>query len=233
MKRFRQGYQRPLWRRAPAVLRPDFQRHGVRTPLVVWGLLATAGVVLAIGLLDLLALREQASAERDRLARWERQARPAARPAAAPPSQAPHPGQAAAWRIAEGLAHPWARILAATEGAVSSDVQWLAFEHDSARPDVRLEGQSPDPRAALKAVDALAVQPGWSNLVLTRLAGRPAASSAALGASADGAEVGAPQRFEITAQLRIPAPASGAASGADFGAASGAASRPSSATGEP
>ena len=200
MKRFRQGYERPLWRRTPVALKPDFLVRGVRTPRVVWGLAATALVMLSFATTDLLALREQVSAETLRLARWERQIKVAPRTAPATAASQQNPAQPAAWRIAEALSHPWGLILGSTEAAVADDVQWLALEHDSERPDLRLEGVSPDPRAALKAVDALARQPGWSTVVLTRLAPRRGGSSLSI-APVDGGIAREPSRFEITARI--------------------------------
>jgi len=195
MKRFREGFKRPLWRRRPGSPRPDFMARGRRPPLVVWALAATAVVVLAIGVADLLALREQAAAESVRIARWEREIKRVAKPRASAAAPRQNPGQPVAWRMADALAHPWRTLFTAIEAAAPREVQWLAFEHDSERPELRLEGIAPDARAALQAVDALATQPGWSAAVLTRLA--PGQGDGAT----EGGSAGARLRFEITARV--------------------------------
>ena len=201
MKRFRQGYQRRLWQPRPASLRPDFLAQGVRPPRVVWGLQVTALAVLLIGAADLWALRRDAAAESERLGRWERQLKPLAPRVAALSRPASNAAQAGAWRIADALAHPWGALLAATEVVAPAGVQWLAFEHDGERAEVRLEGVSHDPGAALKAVDRLATRPGWSNVVLTRLAPKPGSSNAAAGLAADAVPSGHSMRFEVTARI--------------------------------
>lgn len=201
MKRFRQGYQRPLWRRKPARPRPDFLCRGARTPRVVWGLTAVSAIVLGLGMADLWTLFAQASDEQARLDRWERQVATVRKPAAAVTPSTQRAGPLAAWRVTEALAYPWGAIFAAAESTVPADVHWLSFEHDAERPELRLEGVSRNADGALKAADTLATWPGWSTVLLTRLAPGKGGASVAAGAAPEGAPGGTSQRFEITARI--------------------------------
>ncbi len=124
-----------------------------------------------------------------RLDRWQAAALPRPGVAKAPLRSASGAAQAAQvsrqWRSA--AQHPWPWLFGGIESAGdqigygvgngvgnttgnAGSVRWLALEHERERGDVRLEGVAGSAGLALKLVDALAGQTGWSNVVLLRLA---------------------------------------------------------------
>jgi Tfp pilus assembly protein PilN len=99
----------------------------------------------------------------------------------------------AAWAVARSLQHPWPRVFDSIDAMAPAGMRWLALEHDTGRPDLRLEGTARSSAAALALVDLLASQPLLQSVVLTRL---------------DPADPGLPPpavRFELSAGLALQA----------------------------
>jgi hypothetical protein len=142
---------------------PDFLPRPPRGRRLAWAACATATLVLGVSALD---AREAWQARDDALARLAAlQARthtPAARAATAAPPQALSP-------VAARLALPWPQLFALAESASLPGVQWLLLDAPAERPELRLEGLVPDAAVASELVGALARQPGWHDVVLTRL----------------------------------------------------------------
>ena len=95
----------------------------------------------------------------------------------------------AAQRVRAQLDHPWASVLSSLEGETPTGLQWLHFDHDSASPELRVEGLSAQRDSGLELVEQLSARVGWSDVVLGRLQ--------APEASAPGAQ----WRFDIRARV--------------------------------
>ena len=183
-----------LRRRDRAWPQVDFVAAPGRAPF--WWFAAALGLVLvALGCREVAHLREQILSEAEHAR--PSPARPSERSAAAAAAAADAdalltPRQLETVRLGGRLAtearHPWGALLMAVEAAAPEGVRWLRLEHSSDRPELRLEGTAANVDQALHAVDALAVQPGWTAVVLTRL-------------SADERLPGEALRFEVTARI--------------------------------
>lgn len=183
--------------RRPAWPRPDFIAPQASGRWAGWGLAVAGLLVLGTAAQDAWTLHEATRDAEGRLQRWEQEARALRRVAAAAPPAAPAiasraPDEAArrrAWQIAAALAHPWPELFGATEGAAVPGLQWQRLQHDATTGEVRLEGRSTLPLAALPVVERLQGRPGWQDVVLVRLDSRD----------------GGPVRFELQARLAAPA----------------------------
>ncbi len=160
------------WRRAQAAPRLDFLAPASRTPILVWAAAAAGALLLALGVNDSLVLRQHIAEEMQRAetSRGVSTAGPRVA-AAAPVASAVYGAEASreARRLAAQARHPWGELFAAVEAAGAGGVQWLALEHASDRPELRLEGIAGDSATALRTVDTLATRSGFSRAVLTRL----------------------------------------------------------------
>ncbi len=171
--------------------RPDFLLQRRPLPMRVWAVALAGVALLGLGSRDVWVLRADLSSERARLQRLT--ASRTADPKSVPLRTASAPKEETlrnAERLAAQSRHPWGELFAAIESAPPAGVQWVGFEHASESTELRLEGIASDAGLALRAVDALATQPGWSSAVLTRLTA-PENPGTAAG-----------MRFEIAAQFR-------------------------------
>jgi hypothetical protein len=150
----------------------------------------------AVAANDWSTLRDAAAHERDATTRWRNESAKRLRARSTPPV-ADDRTRDAAERVATSLTHPWPLVVSAVERATPAHVRWLALSHAAAESALRLEGEANDVAQALAVVDRLAMEPGWSAVVLIRLA---------VGDGADAAKL----RFEITARLDARAIAKGA-----------------------
>jgi hypothetical protein len=163
---------------------------------MAWWWAATGALVFGLIVNDALDLRAQIATQDARLALAnQRLAR-----VAPERGRSPSPGAAraeldamrAAQRVAARLDHPWGQILASIEAETPPGLHWLMFEHDSERPELRLEGLAPDAATALQLVDMLAARPGWSEVALSRLQAPDAREAVTAGPG---------WRFEIRASI--------------------------------
>ena len=95
-------------------------------------------------------------------------------------------------KVQAGLHQAWGGVLLPIESVAKKDVRWLELDFAADGERVRLAGQAGDTEAALEAVRALSTQPGWSQVVLSKIqegVGRDAALNL---------------RFELTAVYRNP-----------------------------
>jgi len=174
---------------------PDFLAHASRAPALAWWLAITGTLVLALNVADALALRADIAEQNTRLSRATQRiaaVKPPRAAASANTGTTDRDGLRSALQVAGRLAHPWGELLATLEASTPADVHWLRFEHDSERPDLRLEGQARDVASVLWVVEELSARVGWSDVVVTRLQAADAREVA----------VGGPGlRFEIAARL--------------------------------
>jgi hypothetical protein len=179
---------------------PDFLSHASRAPALAWWLAITGALVLALNVADALALRADIAEQNTRLSRATQRiaaVKPPRAAASANTGTSDRDGLRSALQVTGRLAHPWGELLATLEASTPADVHWLRFEHDSERPDLRLEGQARDVASVLWVVEELSARVGWSDVVVTRLQ------------AADAREVaggGSGLRFEIAARLAGPHP---------------------------
>jgi len=100
--------------------------------------------------------------------------------------------RAQARKVHAGLHQAWGGVLLPIESVANRDVRWLELDFAADGERVRLAGQASDTDAALEAVRALSMQPGWSQVVLSKIQeglGRDPALNL---------------RFELTAAYRNP-----------------------------
>ena len=177
---------------------PDFLSRGTHPPALAWLLAGTGALVLALSLVDAWALRADIAEQSARLSKASQR-----NAAAKPPRNAGHTtssdttdrdGPRSAALVMDRLVHPWGELLATLEASTPAGVQWLRLDHDSERPEVRLEGQAPDVASVLQAVEELSARAGWSEVVLTRLQAAETREAAARSGL----------RFEIAARLAAP-----------------------------
>jgi len=156
----------------PAWPRPEFLPRAPAAPPLAWAWAATGALVLAATLFDGWSVQQSIDTQHVRLAQLERRGAATAQPPVSSRSPAlSDPDQArAAVRISAQLGYPWGELLATVESATPEGLRWLLLEHDDQSPDVHLEGLAPDVDTALQLVDALSRHPGWSDVVLSRLA---------------------------------------------------------------
>lgn len=181
-----------------ALPRPDFLSNGPRPSSVGWALAATGLAAWLLAVAQAWSAATDAGALRGRVA--VAQARADAQHRRAPAtSPADSAAQQAAAQVAARLDYPWPQVFASLEAATPVGVQWLAFEHENERKSLRLEGLAGDADAALRIVDALGREPGWSAVVLTQLTrpeGEPVPRGDG-GGSADKPSL----RFDMTARI--------------------------------
>ncbi|XHS77031.1 hypothetical protein ACFJGW_15005 [Burkholderiaceae bacterium UC74_6] len=172
---------------AAQVPAPDFL--GTRTPrhALAWPLAAVGALVLATTAPAAWIQHGERDAARAELARVQTQLRPQA-VAARPVNR--DVGMNRALEVQAQIDAPWSTLLAEVERAGLQGrerIDWLGLEYTSARGQLRLSGLAPQQGEALRLVDHLAAQAGWSHVVLGRF------------------EAGAPGipglRFELSAQF--------------------------------
>lgn len=174
---------------------PDFLPPQRRVPWVRWTALGTAAMACAFAVNDWRALHQAAEHEHDTLAHWRSESAKRLSPRSAP-VVADERARLAAERMAASLTHPWPQLFSAVERATPASVHWLALSHAPGESTLRLEGEASNPAQALAAVDRLAMEPGLSAVVLTRLAvGSGGGMEKGLGST--------PLRFEITARVDV------------------------------
>jgi hypothetical protein len=174
---------------------PDFVSRPSQTSVLAWWCAATGLIVLALTSGDLLAVRADAAEHSARLAKASQRIaamKPSAAAAARPSGPPDDAALRSAVQMASRLDHRWGELLAAVEASTPEGVQWLRFEHDSERPELRLEGQASDVAPVLQAVAELSARVGWSDVVLVRLQADDAHDAA-------GGRAGL--RFEIAARV--------------------------------
>ena len=72
-------------------------------------------------------------------------------------------------KVQAGLHQAWGGVLLPIESVAKKDVRWLELDFAADGERVRLAGQAGDTEAALEAVRALSTQPGWSQVVLSKI----------------------------------------------------------------
>ena len=157
---------------------PDFLATRRGPPRLAWLWAATGAAVLAMTLLEGLALQRDVEAQQARLNQaTQRVASAAAKRSPAQAAARTASGDAtaeaaaidAAQRVAAHLNHPWGTLLASIEAETPTGLQWLVFDHDSDSPELRLEGLGREVARVLAIVDVLSSRAGWSQVALSRL----------------------------------------------------------------
>ncbi len=97
-----------------------------------------------------------------------------------------------AHKVNAGLRHAWGGVLLPVEATAKIGVRWLELEYSSDSERLRLAGLAIDMDRALVAVQTLSMQPGWSQVVLSKTQ------------EGVGHDPALKLRFELTANYRIP-----------------------------
>lgn len=192
-------------KQARAWLQVGFLPRRQRAPWPAWALLVCGmGLFMAAALEWREADTARADAEqalrtwqRERQDEQVRQRRQAQALAKAPvPTKATPPSRETvrnAQRVAALLDHRWDQLFAALEAHTPAGLQWLRLEHEAEAGEVQLEGLATEGRLALQVVDALAAEPRWHEVAMSRLEA---------GQGADGASL----RFELRARTALNLP---------------------------
>jgi hypothetical protein len=77
--------------------------------------------------------------------------------------------RAQARKVQAGLHQAWGGVLLPIESVAKRDVRWLELDYTADGERVRLAGHAGDTDAVLEAVRALSAQPGWSQVVLSKI----------------------------------------------------------------
>jgi hypothetical protein len=180
----------PSWlTRGDAWPRPDFLPARRRADWVWWLAAACAGLALGVAWSDWHELDERITREQDNLQRLQHRAAPRVERSTRQDPAAPRARDSAS-RIATAVGYPWPKVMWAVERATPEGVRWLSFSHASADTLVRMEGDASRTEDALAVVDRLAAEPGWSQVVMTRLEASDARAAGRL-------------RFELSARIRM------------------------------
>lgn len=192
-------------RQARAWLQVGFLPRRQRAPWPAWALLVCGMGLFMAAALDWReadtarvdaeqALRTWQEERQDEQLRQRRQAQAAA--TASMPAKATPPSRETlrnAQRVAALLDHRWDQLFAALEAHTPAGLQWLRLEHEAEAGEVQLEGLASEGRLALQVVDALAAEPRWHEVAMSRLE------------AGQGAE-GASLRFELRARTALKLP---------------------------
>ena len=119
----------------------------------------------------------------------------------------------AAWRLAQEWRAHWQQVLLPLEQALpeAGELGWLALEHVAAQGELRITGAAQAQEAMLGAVRTLSEQPGWSQVMLTRITSpggaaanmaTNAATNAATSAAMNPAGNPATWSFDLTARVQ-------------------------------
>jgi hypothetical protein len=115
----------------------------------------------------------------------------------------------AAWRLAQEWRAHWQQVLLPLEQALpeAGELGWLALEHVAAQGELRITGAAQAQEAMLGAVRTLSEQPGWSQVMLTRItspggAAANMATNAATNAAMNPAGNPATWSFDLTARVQ-------------------------------
>jgi len=196
-------------KQARAWLQVGFLPRRQRAPWPAWALLVCGmGLFMAAALEWREADTARADAEQA-LRTWQKeqqneqvrqhrlaQAQAQALAKAPVPAQATLPSRETvrnAQRVAALLDHRWDQLFAALEANTPAGLQWLRLEHEAEAGEVQLEGLATEGRLALQVVDALATEPRWHEVAMSRLEA---------GQGADGASL----RFELRARTALNLP---------------------------
>lgn len=146
-----------------------------------WPLLGVALLCLGLAAQEAWQARAQRQFAQDSVSRLQaRQGRPTPPPARG--AKVPAGDPKALLEARQSLSQPWQALLAQIEAAGLDEQQrprvaWLGLDLQSARAEVRLEGQAEDRAQILAVADALAGQPGWTEVLPVAIqmeeAGRP------------------------------------------------------------
>jgi hypothetical protein len=134
--------------------------------------LARVGCGVALLVLGLAAVDAWQARAEWLAARDEPERRPSARLLADGPRVVDSAERRAVRQTLAQLSRPWPEAMAGVEAVDVVGVAWLALDVGE-NGQVRMEGQAPDPAAALAAADALRRQGRWREVLVSRMEKSP------------------------------------------------------------
>ena len=192
--------------------RPDFLARPPRPGVLAWAAACTGAVVLALSMLDALALQSQISDQRSQLALAEANIRRFSEPTVRGSVETARTANATATnqRVADlearqlqRLNYPWPQLFTTLELATPKGLHWKSLDHAADRPDLRLVGTTISADQAVELVDTLAGWAGWSNVTLRNLVLNEARGGVGVGVDTKDLVSKAAQ-FEVEAQFNAP-----------------------------